>query len=145
MDRLIRHHEETIRDEEAGFRPDRSTVDQPLSTLLAEAVFNVLRTDGVLGKFVCLVNDMNRTAAVQTLAGTTPFEVETGVRQGCVAGLFLFNFAVDDIMRRIVEQCPTDVILAPSTRPLLDLEYADASSSAMLQRVVNLVSKLVAP
>ncbi|KAK6733566.1 hypothetical protein RB195_017361 [Necator americanus] len=57
-----------------------------------------------------------------------------------------FNFAVDDIIRRTVEQCPTDVILAPSARPLMDLEYADdaiiiTSSSAKLQHVVNLVSK----
>ncbi|KAK6735379.1 hypothetical protein RB195_018532 [Necator americanus] len=34
MDRLIRHHEETIRDEEAGFRPDRSTVDQAYGSQL---------------------------------------------------------------------------------------------------------------
>ncbi|KAK6764071.1 hypothetical protein RB195_024411 [Necator americanus] len=28
LDRLIKHHEETTRDEQAGFRPGRSTVDQ---------------------------------------------------------------------------------------------------------------------
>ncbi|KAK6765449.1 hypothetical protein RB195_025388 [Necator americanus] len=100
--------------------------------------------------FVRLIKDMNRriTAAVRTPAGcTTPFEVESGVRQGVVAGPFLFNFAVDDIMRRTIEQCPADVISAPFARPLVDLEYADdvvifASSSAQLQHVVDLVSKL---
>ncbi|KAK6735889.1 hypothetical protein RB195_018881 [Necator americanus] len=45
------------------------------------------------------------------------FEVETGLRRGAEAGRFLFNFAVDDIM-----QCPADVILAPSARPLVDLD-----------------------
>ncbi|KAK6765177.1 hypothetical protein RB195_025210 [Necator americanus] len=28
LDRLIRHREETTRDEQAGFRPGRSTIDQ---------------------------------------------------------------------------------------------------------------------
>ncbi|KAK6760389.1 hypothetical protein RB195_021744 [Necator americanus] len=52
-------------------------------------------------------------------------------------------------MRRKVDQCPADIILAPSGCPLTDLEYADdvvifAESSTKLQHVVNLVSKLAA-
>ncbi|KAK6743120.1 hypothetical protein RB195_010406 [Necator americanus] len=63
------------------------------------------------------------TAAVRTPAGcTTPFEVVTGVRQGAVAGPFLFNFAIDDIMRRTVDQCPADIVLAPSPCPLADYQ-----------------------
>ncbi|KAK6749092.1 hypothetical protein RB195_001599 [Necator americanus] len=78
-------------------------------------LLNALRADGVPGKFVRLLDDMNQrtTAAVRTPAGcTTPFEVVTGVRQGAVAGPFLFNFN-DDIMRRTVDQCPADIVLAP--------------------------------
>ncbi|KAK6760646.1 hypothetical protein RB195_021923 [Necator americanus] len=114
-------------------------------------LLNALRADGVTGKFVRLFDDMNQrtTAAVRTPAGcTTPFEMVTGVRQGAVAGPFLFNFAIDDIMRRTVDHCPS-IVLAPSGRPLTDLEYADdvvifAESSTKLQHVVNLVSKLAA-
>ncbi|KAK6762681.1 hypothetical protein RB195_023408 [Necator americanus] len=177
--RLIKHREETTRDEQAGFRPGRSTIDQvfivrrvieiwqryskpmQLAFLDFEAAFdsphrgrllNALRADGVPGKFVHLLYDMNQrtTAAVRTPAGcTTPFEVVTGVRQEAVAGPFLLNFAVDDIMRRTVDQCPADIVLAPSGCPLTDLEYADdviifAESSTKLQHVVNLVSKLAA-
>ncbi|KAK6736856.1 hypothetical protein RB195_019509 [Necator americanus] len=179
LDRLIKHREETTRDEQAGFRPGRSTIDQmfivrrvieiwqryskpmQLAFLDYEAAFdsphrgrllNALSADGVPGKFVRLLNDMNQgtTAAVRTPAGcTTPFEVVTGVRQGAVAGPFLFNFAIDDIMRRTVDQCPADIVLAPSGCPLTELEYADdvvilAESSTKLQHVVNLVSKLAA-
>ncbi|KAK6729458.1 hypothetical protein RB195_006481 [Necator americanus] len=179
LDRLIKHREETTRDEQAGFRPGRSTIDQvfivrrvieiwqryskpmQLPFLDFEAAFdsphrgrllNALRADGVPGKFVCLLDDMNQrtTAAVRTPAGcTTPFEVVTGVRQEAVAGPFLFNFAIDDIIRRTVDQCPADIVLAPPGCPLTDLEYADdvvifAESSTKLQHVVNLVSKLAA-
>ncbi|KAK6743957.1 hypothetical protein RB195_010949 [Necator americanus] len=99
-------------------------------------------------RFVRLLDDMNQrtTTAVQTPAGfATPFEVVTGVRQGAVAGRFLFNFAIDDIMRRTVGQGPADIVLAPSGCPLTDLEYADdvvisTESSTKLQHVVNLVS-----
>ncbi|KAK6742050.1 hypothetical protein RB195_009738 [Necator americanus] len=52
-------------------------------------------------------------------------------------------------MRRTVDQCPADIVLAPLGCPLTDLEYADdvvifAESSTKLQHVVNLVSKLTA-
>ncbi|KAK6737703.1 hypothetical protein RB195_020046 [Necator americanus] len=177
LDRLIKHREETTRDEQAGFRLGRSTIDQvfivrrvieiwqryskpmQLGFLNFEAAFdsprrscflNAFRADGVPGKFVRLLHDMNQrtSAAVRTPAGcTTPFEEVTGVRQGAVAGPFLFNFAIDDIMRRKVDQCPADIVLAPSGCPLTDLEYADdvvifAESSTKLQHIVNLVSKL---
>ncbi|KAK6756465.1 hypothetical protein RB195_014714 [Necator americanus] len=112
-------------------------------------LLNALRADGVPGKFVRLLADMNQrtTAAIRTPAGcTTQFEVVTGARQGAVAGPFLFNFSTDDIMRRTVDQCPADIVSAPSGCPLTDLEYADdvifAKSSTKL--VVNLVSELAA-
>ncbi|KAK6749619.1 hypothetical protein RB195_001930 [Necator americanus] len=75
--------------------------------------------------------------------------VVTGERQGAVAGLFLFNFAIDDITRRTLDQCPAKIILAPSGCPLIDLKFADdviifAESSTKLQHVVNFVSKLAA-
>ncbi|KAK6729060.1 hypothetical protein RB195_006235 [Necator americanus] len=63
---------------------------------------------------------------VPTPAGCkTPFEVVTGVRQRAVAGTFLFNFAINDIMRRRVDKCPADIILASSGCPLTDIEYAE--------------------
>ncbi|KAK6762795.1 hypothetical protein RB195_023486 [Necator americanus] len=83
LDRLIKHREETTRDEQAGFRPGRSTIDQ---------VFIVRR---------------NLAAVFKANA------VVIGVRQGAMAGPFLFTFATDDIMRRTVDQCPADIVLAP--------------------------------
>ncbi|KAK6763707.1 hypothetical protein RB195_024147 [Necator americanus] len=111
-DRPIKHREETTRNEQAGFRPGRSAIDQvfivrrmieiwqryskpkQLAFLNLEAAsesphrgrfLHALRADGVPGKLVRLFDDMNQrtTAAVRTLAGcTTPFVVVTGVRRG---------------------------------------------------------------
>ncbi|KAK6734175.1 hypothetical protein RB195_017761 [Necator americanus] len=150
LDRLIKHREETESDRNlaAVFEANATGV----SGLHRGRLLNALRADGVPGKFVRLLDNMNQrtTAAVRTPPRcTTPFEVVTGVRQGAVAGPFLFNFAIDDIMRRTVDQCPADVVLASSGCPLSDLEYADnvvifAESSTKFQHVVNLVSKLAA-
>ncbi|KAK6745110.1 hypothetical protein RB195_011676 [Necator americanus] len=86
-------------------------------------LLNALRADGVQGKFVRLPDDMNqqRTAAVQTPAGcTTSFEMAIVVRQGAVAGPFLFNFFL--LPSGEVVQCSVDIVLAPSGCLLADLE-----------------------
>ncbi|KAK6764296.1 hypothetical protein RB195_024569 [Necator americanus] len=85
------------------------------------------------------------TVAVRTPAGTTPFHVVTGIREGAVTGSFLSN--IDDIMRRTVHQCLADSILAPSRRHLTDLEYDPddvvtfAETSAKLQHIEKLCTE----
>ncbi|KAK6735522.1 hypothetical protein RB195_018625 [Necator americanus] len=76
---------------------------------------------------------------------TTPFEVVAEVRRKPVAEAFLFKFSIDHIMRRTADQCPADIVLAPSRCPLTDLENADvviilAEASTKLQHSVILVS-----
>ncbi|KAK6735356.1 hypothetical protein RB195_018516 [Necator americanus] len=94
-------------------------LEATFDSLHRDRLLNALRADGVPGKFIGLLDDMNQqiTAAVRTAAGyTTPFKVVTEVRQGVVAGPFLFPSPVDDIMRRTVDRCPADIIVAPSGR-----------------------------
>lgn len=178
--RLIKFRENTTRDEQAGFRGGRSTVDQIfiLRRLLEtryshgqethiafldfasafdspdrKRLFDLLRADGVPEEVTALLEDMNKesTATVRTAFGTTkPFSVKTGVRQGSVAGPFLFNYVVDDVMKRVSEDCsPATVTIWPTERPLLDLEYADdvaliANSTRELQKAVNATSEYAA-
>ncbi|KAK6754471.1 hypothetical protein RB195_013460 [Necator americanus] len=103
-----------------------------------------------------LLSDFNQKSACKELAvqqgrswtdicgqrGTTNRVVGSGQQQD------LFNFAIDAIMQRIIDQCPTDIILAPSGRPLTYLRYADdvifAESKMKLQHAVNVISKLAA-
>ncbi|KAK6734569.1 hypothetical protein RB195_018015 [Necator americanus] len=179
LDRLIKHREETTRDEQAGFRPGRSTIDQvfivrraieiwqryskpmQLAFLDFEAAFDSPHRGRLLNALsestVRLLDDLNQrtTAAVRTPAGcTTPFEVVTGVRQGAVAGPFLFNFASLSILLNLTslstkKSRSADIVSAPSGCLLTDLEYAGdvvifEESTRKLQHVVNLVSKLAA-
>ncbi|KAK6762814.1 hypothetical protein RB195_023499 [Necator americanus] len=78
---------------------------------------NALYADRVSGEFVPLFIDMNQrtTAADRTPAEcTTPFAMATGAEQQAVAGLrtCLFNFAISDIMRKAVDQCSENIVLA---------------------------------
>ncbi|KAK6764459.1 hypothetical protein RB195_024687 [Necator americanus] len=138
LDRHIKH-----RDKQAGFRSGRSTNNQvfiitivieiwprysklmQLAFLDFEAAFDsphrgrpldALCTDVTRGKLVRLLGDWSKT----------------------VEGPFLFNFAIDDIMRS-EDQCRADIVLAPSWCPLTDLEYSDdvvifAGSTTKLQQ-----------
>ncbi|KAK6761228.1 hypothetical protein RB195_022334 [Necator americanus] len=126
-----------------------SVSETTLSTAVMLMKGNLFRADGVPKEFVRSLDAMNQrtVAAVLTPDGcTTQFEVVTGVRQEAVEEPFLFNFAIDDIVRETVEQRPANVVLAPSGCPLSDLEYTYdvtfAQSSTKIQHVVNLVSKL---
>ncbi|KAK6760404.1 hypothetical protein RB195_021754 [Necator americanus] len=94
LDQLVKHREETTRvlRQQGNRNWQRYSKPMQLALLDFEAAFhsfhrgrllNALRAEGVPGKFVRLLDDMNQhtTAAVRTPAGcTTPFEMVTGVR-----------------------------------------------------------------
>ncbi|KAK6756200.1 hypothetical protein RB195_014539 [Necator americanus] len=140
LDRLIKHREETTRDEQAGFRPGRPTIDQ---------VFIVRRVIDIWQRYSkpMQVAFLNFEAAFDS---SHRGRLLNALRANGVPGkTFLFNFAIDDIRRKTVDQCSADIVLAPSGCPLTDLEHADdvvifAGCSTKLQHVVNLVSKLAA-
>ncbi|KAK6760776.1 hypothetical protein RB195_022008 [Necator americanus] len=66
------------------------------------SLLNALRADGVPGKFVSLLDDMNRrkTAAVRIPQDTC----YSTLRQ---TGPLLFNFSIDGIMQRTHGECPS--------------------------------------
>ncbi|KAK6735453.1 hypothetical protein RB195_018580 [Necator americanus] len=145
LDRLIKHHDETARDDQANqmfiVRKvieiwQRYSKPMHLAILYFEAAFDsphrarrlkALHADGIPGMLVSLFDNMNQRtrAIVRLLVGcTTLFEVVTGVRQGAVTGPFRLNFIIGDIIARTVEpNSSDDVILAPLGRLLTDLEW----------------------
>ncbi|KAH7697187.1 endonuclease-reverse transcriptase [Aphelenchoides avenae] len=154
-DRLIGEREVRTREEQAGFRPGRSTTDQifvlrriletrnrykqPLAVAFLdfacafdspdrERIYDLLRSDGVPEKIVQLIREMNSDSAavVRTRSGCSrPFNVATGVRQGSTLGPMLFNYVIDAIMNEATKEFGGGITLLPSTKKLTDLDYAD--------------------
>ncbi|KAH7700623.1 reverse transcriptase [Aphelenchoides avenae] len=154
-DRILAERDSSMRDEQAGFRPGRSTTDQILilrriietRSRFAQPfhiafldfacafdspdrsrIYKLLTADGVPDKIVRLIRDMNTDsdAVVRTRAGTSePFAVATGVRQGSVLGPMLFNYVIDAVLDEAVMEFNGGFKLIPSDRVITDLEYAD--------------------
>lgn len=174
--RIINAREETAREEQCGFRPGRGTRDQiftlrriiemhhesaqPLHVAFLDfasafdsptrdRLFEAIHADGMPPKILQLIQDMNtRTgASVKSPMGLSEkFAVETGVRQGAVLAPILFNYAIDDIMRRVHEDHPPEISLYPNQRSINDLEYADdiavlAPSPQHLQEICTSIEK----
>ncbi|MFH4979474.1 hypothetical protein AB6A40_006183 [Gnathostoma spinigerum] len=173
-DRLCTYTECTVREEEAGSGPGRSTVDHIFairrmieqrnkygqSTYIAvldfacafdspcrERIYDLLRADGVPSKNIHMIKDMisNTTVTVRTRAGTSrKFLVDTGVRQGSVLAPMLYNYVIDEVMRRTTQDYDSNILLHPAEKELTDLEYADdialvADNPRDLQKAVTAV------
>ncbi|KAK6747941.1 hypothetical protein RB195_000883 [Necator americanus] len=126
LDQLIKHRKETTRDEQAGFRPGRSTIDQVL----------------IVRRVIEIRQRYSKPMQLAFLDFEAAFDSPH-------RGRLLNALSADGVPGKTVDQCPADIVLAPSGCPLTDLEYADdvvtfAESSTNLQHVVNLVSKLAA-
>ncbi|KAK6761171.1 hypothetical protein RB195_022293 [Necator americanus] len=149
------------------FWPKTEAVKEDLRTLGVDRQFRrdvrfrrIWNSDEWIDSVQVLAEDREGWAELCSRTAHLGEDAETVVRQEDVAGFFLFNFAVDDIMQRAVEQCPANVILASFARLLARLEYADdvvtwsissrptmwqfGSSSETLLHVVNLVLKFAA-
>ena len=94
-----------------------------------EALMAVLRKYGVPGHTVSLVEQMYAgTWCRVKLEGEVSerFEVQTGVRQGCVLSPILFNCYMDNIMREASESLGGGINISYNTSKGLYLTYRDA-------------------
>ena len=82
---------------------------------------------GIPDHLMCLLRNLfaDQEATVRTVYGTTDwFQIEKGVRQGCILSPCLFNFYAVYIMRNAgLEEAQAGIIIAE--RSINNLRYAD--------------------
>ncbi|CAH8590969.1 unnamed protein product [Dicrocoelium dendriticum] len=143
------------REEQAGFRPGRGCIDQiftprqilelrhayqrPTIAVFIDicavfdsvdrtALWHCLLRNGVPETFVSILRAVysltsDRVRAYGKLSPT--FVVYSGVRQGCPISPFLFNFAIEDVLKNpLGDSLNAGVELLPGSR-VVDLDYAD--------------------
>ena len=129
LDRLLVKVDSTLRNEQAGFRPNRSCVDQintiriiveqslewqsPLyllfvdyekafDSLSRESIWRALRNRGGPEKIVNLIKEgynHNKCRILHDGQLSEPFETVSGVRQGCLLSPLLFLIVIDNVLR----------------------------------------------
>ena len=154
LDRLKNAIDDCLRPEQAGFRKNKSCIDQiatlriiieqsiewqsPLflnfidfrqafDSVDRETIWKLLRHYGIPGVFINLIQQLYVGATCQVVHKgklTEEFEVRTGVRQGCLLSPMIFLLVVDWIMRETTKIGKTGIQWSP-TKNLEDLDYAD--------------------
>ncbi|KAL9952861.1 hypothetical protein ACROYT_G040182 [Oculina patagonica] len=143
-----------LREEQAGFRKDRSCTDQ-IATLRIileqslewnspvyatfvdyekafdsvdrEVLWKLLRHYGIPEKYITLIQKTYEECTCRVIHNgvlSELFEMLTGVRQGCLLSPFLFLLVIDWIMRRTTEKHQDGIQWTLTTR-LEDLDFAD--------------------
>ncbi|CAH8865513.1 unnamed protein product [Trichobilharzia szidati] len=154
LERIKHALDEKLRPEQAGFRRNKSCIDQiatlriiieqslewqsPLylnfidfekafDSVDREVIWKLLRYYGVPPTIIHLIQQLYDNAACQVIHNgklTESFEVRTGVRQGCLLSPMIFLIAVDWIMRQTAGNEETGIKWT-HTKNLEDLDFAD--------------------
>ena len=170
LERLKTALDKTLRDEQAGFRQDRSCTDHiatmriiieqslewqtPLYTVFVDfqkafdsvdrnIIWRLMHHYGFPQKFVTIIQQMYEDATCQVIHDgklTEPFTVQTGVRQGCLLSPTIFLMVVDWIMRQSTAGQRTGIQWT-FTKQLEDLDFAD-DISLLSQRQQDAQEKL---
>ena len=171
LQRLRDAIEKMLREEQAGFRRGRSCSEQIFtlrniieqSTELQQPVFinfidfkkafdsvhrdtlwHIVRIYGIPARYINIFKSLYQDSrcCVRTDDGTTDFfNINTGVRQGCVLSPFLFLIAIDFVMRKSMKEVGFGIVWNDQTR-LIDLDFADdialiAETNESLQNMTN--------
>src|ERR1700729_2861994 len=154
LERLKEETKAKLREEQAGFRQNRSCIDQiatlriiveqsiewnsslyinfvdyekAFDSLDRETLWKLLRHYGVPEKITNLIRKMYESMSGRVIHEgqlTEPFEIKTGVRQGCLLSPFLFLLAIDWTMRATMTGRRNGVQWS-LTQQLEDLDFAD--------------------
>ncbi len=158
LNRLKHTVDAKLRDQQAGFRAERSCTDQiatlriileqsqefqsPLivtfvdyakafDSLDREVLWQLLSHYGIPQKFINIIRNTYTGMTSRVIHEgqlSDSFSITTGVRQGCLMSPFLFLLAVDWIMRQTTEGRNNGIQWTPFTQ-LDDLDFADDISA----------------
>ena len=154
LERIKDAIDKQLREEQAGFRKNRSTIDQ-IATLRiiveqslewnSELIINfldyekafdsidrtsmwkILRHHGIPEKIVNLIKSMYEGTSCRVVHDgqlTDSFDIKTGVRQGCLLSPFLFILAIDWLMEETTKGRRNGIQWTLWTQ-LEDLDFAD--------------------
>ena len=154
LDRLKTALDATLRDEQAGFRQDRSCTDHiatmriiieqslerqtPLYSVFVdfqkafdsvdrEVIWKLMQHYGFPPKYIAIIQQLYKDATCQVIHEgklTDSFQVKTGVRQGCILSPTIFLMVMDWIMRQSTVGQKTSIQWT-FTKQLEDLDFAD--------------------
>lgn len=133
LERIKAAVDSRLRDQQAGFRKDRSCTDHiatlriiieqstewnsPLyvnfidyekafDSIDRNTLWKLMQHYGIPQKFITLIQKIYEGSSCKVMHGgqlTNSFEVKTGVRQGCLLSPFLFLLGIDYIMKKTTE------------------------------------------
>ena len=91
------------------------------------SIWKILDNYGIPVKLINIIKALysRPTCSVKTSSGTAePFEIMSGVRQGCILSPFLFIVSLDFVMRRAMNNQNSGITWQDNDR-LTDLDFAD--------------------
>ena len=154
LERIKSATDSKLREEQAGFRKNRSTTDQiatlrilveqslewnakltinfldyekAFDSIDRDTLWKIMRHYGIPQKLVYLIKSMYEGTSSRIVhAGqlSDSFDIMTGVRQGCLLSPFLFILAIDWLMKETTHGKKNGIQWTPWTQ-LNDLDFAD--------------------
>ena len=170
LERMKKEVEAVLRDEQAGFRQERSCTEQiaTLRMILEQSLewntslyvvfidyekafdsvdrstlWKLLQHYGIPEKIIRMIRLAYEPSTCQVIHGNTltePFTVLSGVRQGCLLSLFLFLLVMDWIMKETTKDQARGIQWTLS-KHLEDIDFAD-DVALLSQRHNNMTQKL---
>ena len=143
-----------LREEQAGFRSNRSCTEQifvlrtvieqclefqksliinfidfqkAFDSIHRETLWKIASLYGIPPKFIAMFKNLyqNSKCCIKTKYGNTEFfDIVSGVRQGCLLSPLLFSLAIDYVMRQTVNKHNCGIPWT-TTQNLTDLDFAD--------------------
>lgn len=154
LDRISPTIESALRNEQSGFRPNRSCVDhintlriiveqsaefnspifltfvdfeRAFDTINRDAIWSALHNIGIPDQIISLIKEIYRDAPCKARfkgQDSRPFYINTGVRQGCTLSPVLFLTVLDTVLQQTNTEAPAGIQWHLNQR-LHDLDYAD--------------------